>query len=136
MWSGFNRYCFSGKRIPAGFAAGRINGFPMVQFSENRLPGMGKMGGVDIFWKSSFCSLTFLSGKYNWYFETNILFEMPPIAYSTSISFLSAPKTIPIGGLSPTVFSFDFKSRIIFQSLTGKSEISDKTASSDRYCFC
>ena len=50
MWFGFNRYCFSGKLVPAGFATGCINGFPMVQFNENRLPGMGEMGGVDIFY--------------------------------------------------------------------------------------
>ena len=44
-------------------------------------------------------------GRYNWYLLTNNCEEILCMAYFTSSSSFSFANTIPIGGLSPSVFS-------------------------------
>src|SRR3989338_11001396 len=53
-------------------------------------------------------SNSFVDGRYNLYFDTNNLFDIPLIAYSTCTSFFSVHKIIPIGSLSPSLFNSFF----------------------------
>jgi len=85
MWFGFNRYCFSGKRIPAGFAAGRLMAFRWCNLTKIAFRGWEKWGVLISFFH--------LSGTY---FDSSSMSLFSPYAKKMKIKFQCMNKALLI----------------------------------------